>query len=129
MHVHVGDHFNGFPLETIQKFMGILFTFEPQILEIHPMHGRINGYCPGLRNGTKLLSKKSERNCMCGDNTYSPWCRPQTRARCGIYHIMRGVRNLASLVQNTSSKGQDLGWLIISMGYMLLRRIGGVIKY
>ncbi|KAH8594348.1 putative amidoligase enzyme-domain-containing protein [Bisporella sp. PMI_857] len=60
-HVHIGDGLSGFSLETLQKLMGFLFTFETVIEAIHPTIRRTNFWCQGLWESTKLSRPDGQR--------------------------------------------------------------------
>lgn len=53
IHVHVGNGPDGFVHETIRNLFATLWTFEPQIMTIHPNHRLTNEkFCPCYRTGT-----------------------------------------------------------------------------
>jgi hypothetical protein len=55
LHVHVGNRASGFELSTVRNLLATIFTFEPQIEEIHPRFRHNNlEYCSNLRNGSHL---------------------------------------------------------------------------
>lgn len=49
LHVHVGNSTQGFPLQTVQNLMAILFAFEPALDMLYPEHRRYNSWCLPLR--------------------------------------------------------------------------------
>lgn len=54
LHVHVGNRTQGFPLQTVQNLMAILFAFEPALEMLYPEHRRNNPWCLPLRRKSVL---------------------------------------------------------------------------
>ena len=54
LHVHVGKSMEGFSFEVVRNLMALLYTFEPQIDTIHPLHRRNNLTCPSFRERSML---------------------------------------------------------------------------
>jgi hypothetical protein len=58
VHVHVGNSRQGFSFETLKNLYAILWTFEPQIGEIHPYHRtEDNLFCLNIRTDSYLLQQ------------------------------------------------------------------------
>jgi hypothetical protein len=60
VHVHVGNKKQGFPLETLQNLMALLWTFEPQLETLHPEHRQKNGYCGSMRRSSQLMVRMKQ---------------------------------------------------------------------
>jgi hypothetical protein len=54
LHVHVGDGYNGFPVQQLRKLTALLWVFEPQLSQCHPSHRLTNGHCGSLWENTIL---------------------------------------------------------------------------
>jgi len=55
VHVHVGNNKQGFSFDTLKNLFAILWTFEPQICDIHPYHRtEDNLYCSNMRTNSYL---------------------------------------------------------------------------
>jgi len=50
LHVHLGHDTQGFTFLNIQKLLVFLFTFEPQIASLHPIHRMNNKYGRSMRD-------------------------------------------------------------------------------
>jgi hypothetical protein len=65
LHVHVGDGADGYALKTVKKLMAFLWTFEPQIDQLHPKRrARISDneahtWYESLRRGSILCGRRS----------------------------------------------------------------------
>jgi hypothetical protein len=57
LHVHVGNRTQGFPLQTVQNLMAILFAFEPALDMLYPEHRRYNSWCVPLRRNSVLAQR------------------------------------------------------------------------
>ncbi len=57
LHVHVGNGMTGLSLEVIRNLMATIWTFEPQIETLHPLHRLNNNTCPGFRNKSQLAKR------------------------------------------------------------------------
>jgi hypothetical protein len=65
LHVHVGEGADGYPLQTVKKLMAFLWTFEPQIDQLHPnRRARLSNddeltWYESLRRGSTLVERQS----------------------------------------------------------------------
>jgi len=57
LHVHVGNAMTGFSYEVIRNLMATIWTFEPQIDMLHPLHRLNNNTCPGFRGKSQLAKR------------------------------------------------------------------------
>jgi hypothetical protein len=57
LHVHVGNAMAGFSYEVIRNLMATIWTFEPQIDTLHPLHRLNNSTCPGFRGKSQLAKR------------------------------------------------------------------------
>jgi hypothetical protein len=57
MHIHVGNSQKGFTFDTLNLY-ALLWTFEPQIQEIHPLHRTENNtFYQNLRTNSTVARK------------------------------------------------------------------------
>lgn len=54
LHVHVGDEDKGLPLEVFRNLLAYIWSFEPQLSQIHPSHRLSNSYCYSFGSLTEL---------------------------------------------------------------------------
>lgn len=54
LHVHVGNGVEGLPVDAIRNLTAYLWTFEPQLNQIHPRIRHDNAYCRSLMKSTYL---------------------------------------------------------------------------
>jgi hypothetical protein len=60
LYVHVGNSVHGFSVSTIQNFLAMIWTFEQQLDQIHPLHRRGNTeQCPSFRGLSHLAGSKA----------------------------------------------------------------------
>ena len=58
LHIHVGRDSRGFAFETLRSLYSTLWTFEPQIQQIHPYHRtEKNPWCMNFRTASNLAAK------------------------------------------------------------------------
>ncbi|KAG9235662.1 putative amidoligase, partial [Amylocarpus encephaloides] len=57
IHVHVGNGKRGFTLDTLRKLGAFLWTFEPQILTLHPKRRQGSHWSGRLRNRSRLFQR------------------------------------------------------------------------
>ncbi|TAQ87128.1 hypothetical protein B7494_g4543 [Chlorociboria aeruginascens] len=107
LHVHVGNSNEGFDTDTLKLLVACLWTFEPQINQIHPAHRTNNKWCRSFRMSSELSTAVFDTNDMdsvpieergleiiLGSNTLQnviELARPIDRA-CRIrYNVSRGL--------------------------------------
>jgi hypothetical protein len=65
VHVHVGNATKGFSFDILSNLYAMLWTFEPQISEIHPYHRtEDNYYCASFRKASQLAEQIGSREPM-----------------------------------------------------------------
>jgi hypothetical protein len=104
LHIHVGNGKKGLDLDTTRKLFTILYTFEPQIAQIHPSHRINNGFCQSLRAGSRLAKHLTDS----GDAI----------ARPGL-QILRDAETMDDLKNYTTKADSSGGRLAYHMGNLL----------
>jgi hypothetical protein len=63
LHAHVGNATKGFSLDTLVNFYATIWTFEPQIAEIHPFHRtQDNVFCSSIRTESRMVQNDIQPN-------------------------------------------------------------------
>lgn len=104
LHTHVGSGKKGFDLDTTRNLFSTLYTFEPQIAQIHPSHRISNGFCQNLRAGSRLAKHLQDS----GDTT----------ARPGLQSL-RNAETMEDLKNYTTKADASGGRLAYHMGNLL----------
>jgi len=56
LHIHLGHHDTSFKLDDIKRLMIFLYTFEPQLSSLHPLHRRVQNFGRPVRDHSRFVA-------------------------------------------------------------------------
>jgi len=104
LHIHVGNGEKSLSIDTTRKLFSTIYTFEPQLAQIHPSHRINNGWCHSLRAGSRMATHLTDS----GESVVTP----------GLY-ILRNVETLEGLKKYTTGTYAWGGKLAYHMGNLV----------